>query len=580
MTTVRIGMGSCGIAAGAQRVRDAVLAHASIRGVEVRTRPVGCEGACHEEVRMTVERDGSSSVAFTDVTPESVPALLDEVWGGEPDVDHRRLRDEGGREQTRIASRNCGLVDPEDVDDYRARGGYRGLERALSLDPGEVRRMVTQAGLRGRGGAGFVTGRKWDLAAAASDPIRFVICNADEGDPGAFMDRNLIEGDPQSILEGLVIAGWATGAQRGYVYVRHEYPLARERIHRAITQARAAGWLGTDIAGSGFDFEVDIRRGAGAFVCGEETALIASIEGYRGLPSLRPPYPTESGLFGHPTCINNVETLANVPWILEHGSEAFRAFGTATNPGTKVFCLAGDVRRPGMVEVPMGTTLRDVIESWGGGSERPIKAVQIGGPSGGCLPASLLDTPVEYEALAATGTMLGSGGLVVMDDRRCMVDVARYFMGFMSEESCGKCTACREGTVRLARILDRLCDGEGRAEDLDLIEPLSQHVAAASLCGLGKSAPNPLLTTLRYFRDEIEAHVVHRRCPAATCRSLIRYAVDGPRCDGCSVCLRACPADAIHIDPSVIPLWIDDAACVRCNACREVCPFDAVQVMA
>ncbi|MGF1508588.1 MAG: NADH-ubiquinone oxidoreductase-F iron-sulfur binding region domain-containing protein [Myxococcota bacterium] len=583
MNVVRIGMGSCGLAAGAQSVWTKTEAWLSEHGIVAGLREVGCSGLCHREVMLEIEEAGRPSLLYGDVTPENVAGILSGHFLQRRPVEARLIGTDGRLQsalhgQTRIASRNCGRIDPSSLEDYLARGGFRALEQAFDMGAAAVRRLVERSGLRGRGGGGFPTGRKWELAASSPDPVRFVICNADEGDPGAFMDRNLVESDPFSVIEGLIIAGLSIGAQRGYVYVRHEYPNALARMQQAILEARFRGLLGRDVAGRGWDFDVEIRRGAGAFVCGEETALIASIEGHRGLPVLRPPFPTEQGLFGHPTCINNVETLATVPWIVEHGVDAFRAHGTASSPGTKVFCLAGDIRRGGMVEVPMGVSLRYVLEDLGGGGERPLKAVQIGGPSGGCIPAELWDTPIDYEALSGLGAMLGSGGLVAMHEGRCMVDVARFFMTFMAQESCGKCTACREGTVRLAEILERICQGGGEQEDLQLLERLSGHVEAASLCGLGRSASNPLRSTLRYFRSEYEAHIHEGRCPAGTCHALIRYSIDAPNCDGCQECLRACPADAIHRQPRVIPLLIDDEACIRCNACREACPFDAVKV--
>lgn len=482
--------------------------------------------------------------------------------------------------EVRIASRRCGNVDPASIDAFLADDGYEGLRRAVELGRDGTVELIERSGLRGRGGGGYPTGSKWRLASIAADRTRFIICNADEGDPGAFMDRRLIEGDPFAILEGMTIAGFAIGARRGFVYVRHEYPLARRRLERAIEKARHSGWLGEDIGGLGLSFDIEVRRGAGAFVCGEETALIASMEGKLGLPVLRPPYPVESGLWGHPTVINNVETFATVPWIARHGVDAFRSTGTPDAPGTKVFCLAGDVRNPGMVEVPLGTPLRTVVEELGGGSEKRIKAVQIGGPSGGCLPASMLDVPLDYASMIEAGAMLGSGGLVVMDESTCMVDVARYFVDFMSRESCGKCTACREGTAHLARLLDRICEGDGQLEDLDLLESLSRHVRGGSICGLGQSAPNPLESTLRHFREEYVAHVKERRCPVGQCPALTRYVVDTADCDGCEMCVRACPAAAIQLQAHMIPVQIDDDRCVRCKACFEVCPFEAVRVEA
>lgn len=582
MITVRIGMGTCGLAAGAEAVTEAVVALVSELGRPVRIQPVGCMGLCHREVLVEVETEDGRFL-YGDQTPNRAQAILREhLSSGRPVAEavidaHEAEPERSG--QVRIATRNCGRVDPTSLEDYIARGGYEGLRRALRLKPHEVVQQVMQSGLRGRGGGGFETGKKWSFAASSPDPVRYLICNADEGDPGAFMDRNLIESDPHAIVEGMAIGAWAIGAHAGFVYVRYEYPLAVERIRHAIEAARAEGLLGNPVASSGFDFDIEVRRGAGAFVCGEETALIASLEGHRGIPSLRPPYPTDRGLHDHPTCINNVETFATIPWILAHGPAAFRAFGTALSPGTKVFCLAGDVQRGGMVEVPLGVSLDHVVNGLGGGTRRALKAIQIGGPSGGCVPASLLQTSVDYESLREVGTILGSGGIVAMDERRCMVDVARYFTSFLRDESCGACTACREGTVQMVQILERICRGEGRRQDLAELEVLSDLVTTGSICGLGKTAARPVRTTLRYFREEYEAHI-DGHCPAGVCKDLIRYEIDCSNCDGCQACFRVCPADAIRFDPAVIPLHIQTERCVRCDACREVCPYDVVKVIA
>ena len=582
---VRVGLASCGRSAGAQAVMAAVRREVEARELDVRVAETGCLGLCHEEVLVEVERDGDRRV-FGRVEPRQVPAVLRAGLSGEPDpapihapgrgVVHPMLKD-----QVRVALRHAGRIDPTCIDDFLAVGGFSALVRALRAPPSEVVETIRRSGLRGRGGGGFPTGEKWARVAATSSDERFVVVNADEGDPGAFMDRNLIESDPFSVLEGMIIAGRAVGARQGFVYVRHEYPLAVERLTAAVEAARQAGFLGRDILGSGFSFEVRLRRGAGAFVCGEETALMASIEGRRGMPTVRPPYPAEEGLYGRPTLINNVETFAAVPWIVEQGPERFRALGTEGSAGTKIFCLAGDVRRGGMVEVPMGTSLRTLIEDLGGGTEsgRPIKAVQIGGPSGGCLPAAALDIPIDYDALRATGAMMGSGGIVVLDDRRCMVDLARYFTRFMADESCGKCTPCRDGTPRLAQTLDRLADGRGRSADLDELRRFGDFVAAASMCGLGRSAPNPVSTTLRYFPEEYQAHV-EGRCPSGTCRALVRYVIGNADCDGCQSCQRVCPSDAIFTRPGALSPTVDDARCLRCDACRQVCPIDIIEVVA
>jgi NADH-quinone oxidoreductase subunit F len=443
----------------------------------------------------------------------------------------------------------------------------------------DVIREITESGLRGRGGAGFPTGVKWNLCRKQPAEPKYMIVNADEGDPGAFMDRSILEGDPHSVLEGLIIAAYAIGASEGYVYVRAEYPLAVRRLKIAIADARERGFLGKDILGSGFSFDVLVKEGAGAFVCGEETALIASIEGKRGMPRLRPPYPAVSGLWGRPTNNNNVETYANVPWIIANGARAYAAYGTDTSKGTKVFALAGKIVRGGLVEVPMGITLRDVIFEVGGGipGGRRFKAVQLGGPSGGCVPEEHIDIEVDYESVTRTGAIMGSGGMVVMDDTTCMIDIARFFLKFTQDESCGKCTFCRVGTKRMLEILERICAGEGREGDIELLEDLGRKISASSLCGLGQSAPNPVLTTLRYFRDEYEAHIYEKRCPALACRALITFEIDPEKCTGCTLCARKCPVDAIAGEKKQLHV-IDQDRCTKCGACRDACKFDAVVV--
>jgi len=580
-----VGLGSCGLAAGAGAVRDAIEAALPDLDVAVAMHGVGCVGVCHREPTVELTSPELGACLYGDVTPERVPGLLHAHF-----VDAAPPADLLVRQgtpapflaaQDRVVLRRCGDVDPTSLADYEAKGGGRGLHAALrDSDPEAFVAEVIASGLRGRGGGGFLTGRKWALARASADPHRVLICNADEGDPGAFMDRNIIEGDPFAVIEGMVLAAWAIGATEGYVYVRDEYPLAVRRLIDAVTQAHAARWLGPDVLGTGWSFDIAIRRGAGAFVCGEETALIASLEGRRGLPVRRPPFPVESGLRGHPTCINNVETLANVPVIAEIGARAFAARGTETSAGTKVFSLAGDVKRTGMVEVPMGITVRDLVEGIGGGSatDRPLKAVQIGGPSGGCIPASEFDVRVDYESLREVGAIMGSGGLVVLDAGACMVDIARYFLAFTQDESCGKCTFCRVGTKRMLEILERICGGRGRPGDLDLLERLAGQVTANSLCGLGRSAPNPVMTTLRWFRDEYVAHIERRCCPAGKCKELITFEIDPLRCDGCTMCADQCVADAIRTRGGLIHLEILDDPCTRCGGCFSVCRFGAVGV--
>ena len=484
------------------------------------------------------------------------------------------------RKQVKITLRNCGTVDPQNLDDYLARDGYLALARAISeKTPDEVIEEITKSGLRGRGGGGFPTGRKWQFARVVKADKKYVICNGDEGDPGAFMDRSVMEGDPHSILEGMAIAGYAIGAEEGYIYVRAEYPLAVKHLRKAIEDAEEAGLLGDNILGSGFSFRIIIREGAGAFVCGEETALISSIEGKRGMPSPRPPYPAYRGLWGKPTIINNVETLTNVPIIMLRGADWFHSFGTASSAGTKTFALAGKIKNTGLVEVPMGITLRDLIFDIGGGIQgnKEFKAVQIGGPSGGCLTERHLDLPIDYDSLSGAGAIMGSGGLVVLDKDTCIPEVARFFMNFTQNESCGKCVPCREGTKHMLDLLQKIVKGEASPSDLELLEETAQVVRDASLCGLGKTAPNPVLTTLRYFRDEYLDHVIYKVCPAHVCQAMREYWIDPEKCRACAKCARVCPVSCISGRPRV-PYVIDQEKCTKCGACFEACPFDAITV--
>ncbi len=484
--------------------------------------------------------------------------------------------------QTRLTLKDCGHIDPHRIDDYLAEGGYRGLARALlELTPDEVISEVTASGLRGRGGGGFPTGRKWQLTRQSPAERKFVVCNGDEGDPGAFMDRSVMEGDPHRVIEGMAIAGYAIGASEGYIYVRAEYPLAVKRLREAIDDAEEYGLLGDNILGSGFSFRLYLKEGAGAFVCGEESALLASIEGKRGMPMPKPPYPAQEGLWRLPTLINNVETYASVPVILAGGAEAYRRYGTESSPGTKTFALTGDVANTGLIEVPMGMPLREILFDIGGGirSGKRFKAVQIGGPSGGCLTEEHLDLPLDFDSLSEAGAMIGSGGLVVMDENTCMVEVARFFMSFTQNESCGKCVLCREGTYRMLEILERIVEGKGELRDLDLLEELAETVKDGSLCGLGKTAPNPVLTTLRYFRDEYIAHVVEKRCPAGACRALVRYRINPELCRGCGLCARSCPVQAIT-GRRREPYVIDQDRCIRCGACINACRLEAIEEVA
>ena len=482
------------------------------------------------------------------------------------------------KKQHRVALRNCGVIDPENIEEYIAMDGYQALAKCLTeLTPDEVIQIVKDSGLRGRGGGGFPTGLKWSFTAKNSADQKYVVCNADEGDPGAFMDRSVLEGDPHCIVEAMTICGYATGATEGYVYVRAEYPIAVHRLDVAIKEAREAGLLGKNIFNSGFDFDLHIRLGAGAFVCGEETALMTSIEGNRGEPRPRPPYPAVKGLFGKPTTENNVETFANIPQIILHGAEFFNSMGTEKSSGTKVFALGGKINNTGLVEIPMGTTLREIIEDIGGGipNGKKFKAAQTGGPSGGCIPASLMDTPIDYDNLTAIGCMMGSGGLIVMDEDNCMVDIAKFFLDFTVDESCGKCTPCRIGTKRMRELLEKITDGKATLEDLDELETLAHYIKDNSLCGLGQTAPNPVLATLRFFKDEYIAHIVDKKCPAGVCKKLVSYSIVADKCKGCTACARKCPVGAISGAVKTAHT-IDTSKCVKCGVCMDTCRFGAI----
>ncbi len=606
----RIGLSSCGIASGGEEVRRAMERAAREAGVENAVKAVGCNGMCHREpIVEVVEPEGTSTfygnvtaglgrqIVLRHIRPLGLPSKARRAAQRAAAIfarDGTRERLEEARydprtgtaavylaKQKRIVLENCGTIDPERIDDYLTRDGYRALRECLEggTPPERVIETITESGLRGRGGAGFPTGRKWALARTQPGDVKYVICNGDEGDPGAFMDRLVLEADPHRVLEGLALAAYAIGSTEGFLYIRAEYPLAVRRVREAIREAEARGYLGGRLFGSDFSLRLEVREGGGAFVCGEETALIESLEGRRGMPRLRPPYPVERGFRGQPTLINNVETLACIPWILRHGADRFAALGTAASKGTKVFSLAGKIERGGLIEVAMGVTIREIVEEIGGGirNGRKFKAVQLGGPSGGCIPEWLADTPVDYDAIPATGAIMGSGGLVVLDDRDCMVDMARFFLRFTQAESCGKCTFCRIGTKRMLEILERMCSGTGRPDDLEKLETLADHVSRGSLCGLGQTAPNPVVTTLRYFRHEYEAHLFEKRCPAGRCPSLIRYQVND-KCIGCTLCAQACPVGAIAFQPYERH-HIDEQLCTRCDLCRQACQDDAVEVV-
>jgi NADH:ubiquinone oxidoreductase subunit F (NADH-binding)/Pyruvate/2-oxoacid:ferredoxin oxidoreductase delta subunit len=525
--------------------------------------------------------DGNKST-YEYIKPDMVERIVNEhIVGGAPvgdwlvKDDYHTFHDK----QVKVVLSDCGEVDPEDIDSYISRGGYEAAKKVLlTMSPQETIDVIKASGLRGRGGAGFPTGVKWDMAIKAPGPIKYLICNADEGDPGAFMDRSVVEGNPHAVIEGMIIGAYAIAAPYGYVYIRAEYPLAVERLHLAIKQAKERGFLGTNILGKGFDFNVKVKLGAGAFVCGEETALIASIEGKRGQPRAKPPFPVQKGLWGYPTIINNVETLANVPYIMRKGAAWYAGMGTEKSKGTKVFALTGKILNSGLIEVPMGIPLREVIYEIGGGIEggKRLKAVQTGGPSGGCIPASIIDTTLDYESLGKVGSIMGSGGMVVLDESDCMVNVAKYFLEFTKSESCGKCVPCRIGTKRLLEILTRITEGKGREGDLDLLETLSSDVKTSSLCGLGQSAPNPVLSTIKYFRDEYEAHIFEKRCPAGVCKDLLSYGILEEFCKGCTACTRVCPAGAI-IGEKKKPHKIIQDMCIKCGACFETCKFKAIK---
>ena len=591
---ILVGMGTCGIAAGAEDIIEALNESLAKNHIQADIIRVGCIGLCYTEPLIEIIKPGKPSVFYGDLTTELISEIAkDYLVANNPRPDLALgTRGEGTlndiprlfdlpvlKPQVRISLRNCGNIDPENINHYIANGGYGGLAKALGMNPQEVIDEVKKSGLRGRGGAGFPTGVKWQFCHDATGEIKYIICNADEGDPGAFMDRALLEGDPHAVLEGMLIGAYAIGATEGYIYIRAEYPLAIRRLRVALDQMKEKGLIGKDILGSGFDLHIKIKEGAGAFVCGEETALMASIEGERGMPRSRPPFPAQSGLWGKPTNINNVETWSNVSAILQQGAEWYASHGTEKSKGTKNFSLAGKVVRTGLIEVPMGITLREIVYDIGGGipEDKELRAVQTGGPSGGFIPASLIDLPVDYESLAQAGSIMGSGGMVVIDEETCMVDMTKFFLTFTQAESCGKCIPCRWGTKQMLDILDDITNGKGRPGDIELLEELAESVKSNSLCGLGQTAPNPVLSTIRYFREEYEAHVNDKRCPAKVCRELITYYIDPDKCQACMICKRNCPADAIIGGKGIVHV-IDQQKCTKCGTCFELCPsrFGAV----
>jgi len=578
---VVVGQGSCGVATGARKTADEFIKQITAKNIDAAVDLTGCVGTCYLEPIVDIYDDDNQFTRYVKVSPDKVSEIVDKhLVNGEivsemaiSDVDKSFID-----KQKRIVLRNCGLINPENIDEYIAVDGYIATKKAItSMTQEEVIEEIKVSGLRGRGGAGFPTWFKWNAAKSSPGTEKYIVCNADEGDPGAFMDRSVLEGDPHSLIEGMIIGGYAMGAIEGIIYVRAEYPLAIHRLEIAMEQARERGFLGKNLFGTDFSFDLRIKAGAGAFVCGEETALIASLEGERGMPRLKPPFPAQKGYWQKPTNINNVETFANVAWILINGGAAFGAMGTEQSKGTKVFALAGKIKKGGLVEVPMGLPLNDVIFGIGDGikNDKQFKAVQMGGPSGGCIPSSMVDTPVDYENINKTGAIVGSGGMIVMDETTCMVDMARYFLDFTRKESCGKCNYCRVGTKRMLEILERITDGKGKDGDIELLEELAHKIKDGSMCQLGGTAPNPVLTTLKYFRNEYEDHIYNKKCTAKACKSLISYSITD-NCKGCTLCAKKCPVAAISGELKAKHV-IDQEKCIKCNKCEEVCKFNAVE---
>jgi len=587
MREIKVGLGTCGISAGGNPVFETLKNEVREKNIEIDLKETGCMGMCYEEVLVEVVDNGKSFL-YSKMTSDKAKEMISKhIIDGNPIeewiVKSEKITKEESflKTQKRIVLRNCGVIDPGSIDEYIEHDGYKAIEKVLKeYSQEDVIDIIKDSGLRGRGGGGFSTGMKWMFANRAKSEKKFIICNADEGDPGAFMDRSVLEGDPHAILEGMMIAAFAVGADEGILYVRAEYPKAIFRLKEAIEKCKQKGLLGKNILNTGFNLDMRIKEGAGAFVCGEETALIASIEGKRGMPKLRPPFPANKGLWDEPTNINNVETFANIPWIILNGAKAYNSLGTEKSKGTKVFALAGKIKKSGLAEVPMGTTIKEIVFDIGGGikNDKKFKAVQMGGPSGGCIPASMSDLKIDYDEINKTGAIMGSGGMVVLDETTCMVDIAKFFLTFTQNESCGKCTFCRIGTKRMLEILTRITEGNGKIEDIDLLIDLSNKIKNSSLCGLGQTAPNPVLTTIKYFREEYEAHIIDKKCPAKKCSALITYRVVEDKCIGCTLCARNCPTNTIDGNKKEVH-FINQEGCIKCGLCFSSCKFDAIEII-
>ncbi len=585
MKKITVGMGTCGISAGGEKVYSALKDEIKKYNLNVELAETGCIGMCYREVLVEVSDEKECRYIYGDITPDKINKIIEEHIIKDNPVNEWLVKgplslkdDSFFKKQKRIVLRNCGLINPNSIEEYMGCNGYKAIEKVIrEYSPEEVINIVEKSGLRGRGGGGFLTGLKWKFCRQAQGEKKYVICNADEGDPGAFMDRSVLESDPHSVIEGMIICACAIGSDEAYIYVRAEYPKAIERLKKAIKQAEDKGFLGKHIFGSNMNFKIKIKEGAGAFVCGEETALIASIEGRRGTPRFRPPFPANKGLWGKPTNINNVETFANIPWIILNGADAFASMGTDNSKGSKVFALAGKIVRGGLVEVPMGITIKEIVHEIGGGikENKKFKAVQMGGPSGGCIPASMEDLQIDYQQINKTGAIMGSGGLVVMDETTCMVDVAKFFLNFTQNESCGKCTFCRIGTKRMLEILERITAGKGKEGDIETLLDMGQKIKDNTLCGLGQTAPNPVLTTIKYFRDEYEAHIKDKKCPVSSCSALLKFTIIPEKCTGCTACSRVCPANAITGEKKKAHT-IEQDSCIKCGKCFDTCKFDAV----